>query len=96
MADKVKLAFIGSGGIVRAHLEQGLKDFEDVQFVGWCDLNEETAAATASSDQFRAEISFGARQRSAERERIVAALRKRGSATSSGSNFAKAIESGKL
>ena len=59
-------------------------------------FNEETAAATASSDQFRAEISFGARQRSAERERIVAALRKRGSATSSGSNFAKAIESGKL
>ena len=31
-----------------------------------------------------------------ERARIVAALRARGSATSSGSNFAKAIESGKL
>ncbi|MGQ9629377.1 MAG: Gfo/Idh/MocA family protein [bacterium] len=45
MSDKVKLAFIGSGGIVRSHLDHGLKDFEDVQFVGWCDLNEETAAA---------------------------------------------------
>lgn len=45
MLDKVKLGFIGSGGIVQAHLAQGLKDFEDVEFVGWCDLNEETAAA---------------------------------------------------
>ena len=45
MTDKVKLAFIGSGGIVCSHLDHGLKDFEDVQFVGWCDLNEETAAA---------------------------------------------------
>ena len=44
MLDKVKLGFIGSGGIVRTHLAQGLKDFEDVEFVGWCDLNEETAA----------------------------------------------------
>ena len=45
MAEKVKLAFVGSGGIVRSHLEQGLKDFADVEFVGWCDLNAETAAA---------------------------------------------------
>ncbi len=45
MSDKVRLAFIGCGGIVRAHLEHGLKDFADVEFVGWCDLNEETAAA---------------------------------------------------
>jgi predicted dehydrogenase len=45
MKDKVKLAFIGSGGIVRSHLEQGLKDFPDVEFAGWCDLNPETAAA---------------------------------------------------
>ncbi len=45
MSDKVKLAFIGSGGIVRSHLEHGLKHFEDVEFVGWCDLNPETAAA---------------------------------------------------
>ncbi len=45
MPDKVKLGFIGSGGIVKAHLEQGLKDFKDVAFVGWCDLDEGTAAA---------------------------------------------------
>lgn len=45
MPDKVKLGFIGSGGIVDSHLEQGLKDFKDVEFVGWCDLNEATAAA---------------------------------------------------
>jgi predicted dehydrogenase len=44
MGDKVKLGFIGSGGIVRGHLDQGLKNFEDVEFVGWCDLNEATAA----------------------------------------------------
>jgi predicted dehydrogenase len=41
----VKIAFIGSGGIVQSHLDQGLKQFEDVEFVGWCDLNEETAEA---------------------------------------------------
>lgn len=45
MTDKVRLGFIGSGGIVSGHLEHGLKNFEDVEFVGWCDLNEETAAA---------------------------------------------------
>jgi len=43
--DKVRLAFIGAGGIVSAHLNQGLKDFPDVRFVGWCDLNEASAAA---------------------------------------------------
>jgi len=43
--EKVRLAFIGSGGIVRSHLEHGLKDFEDVAFVGWCDLSPDTAAA---------------------------------------------------
>jgi myo-inositol 2-dehydrogenase/D-chiro-inositol 1-dehydrogenase len=45
MTDQVKLAFIGSGGIVRSHLDQGLKGFPDVEFAAWCDLNEETAAA---------------------------------------------------
>ena len=45
MADKVKLAFIGSGGIVRSHLDQGLKDFPDVAFAGWCDLVPEVAQA---------------------------------------------------
>ena len=45
MARKVKLGFIGSGGIVRGHLENGLKDFPDVEFAAWCDLNAETAEA---------------------------------------------------
>jgi len=45
MADQVKLAFIGCGTIVQAHLNQGLLDFPDVQFVGFCDLNSETAEA---------------------------------------------------
>lgn len=45
MTEKVKLAFIGSGGIVRSHLDQGLKSFPDVEFAAWCDLNEEPAAA---------------------------------------------------
>ena len=62
MAEKVKLAFIGSGGIVRAHLEQGLKDFEDVQFVGWCDLNEETAAARREQVGDQGEIYTDARK----------------------------------
>jgi len=45
MVDRIKLAFIGSGNIVRSHLEQGLKDFVDVEFVGWCDLDEGVARA---------------------------------------------------
>lgn len=45
MANNVNIAFIGSGGIVQSHLDQGLKEFEDVKFVGWCDLNERTAQA---------------------------------------------------
>jgi len=45
MPGKVKLGFIGCGGIVQGHLEQGLKNFPDVEFVGWCDINESAAAA---------------------------------------------------
>jgi len=45
MTDKVRLGFIGSGGIVRTHLEHGLRSFPDVEFAAWCDLNPETAAA---------------------------------------------------
>ena len=41
--DKVKLGFIGCGGIVETHLNHGLKDFPDVEFVGWCDLNPKVA-----------------------------------------------------
>jgi predicted dehydrogenase len=58
----VKLAFIGSGGIVRSHLEQGLKDFEDVEFVGWCDLVEETAAARREQVGGRGEVYTDARR----------------------------------
>jgi predicted dehydrogenase len=45
MPSKVKLGFIGSGGIVHGHLEHGLKNFPDVVFAGWCDLNAQTAEA---------------------------------------------------
>jgi myo-inositol 2-dehydrogenase/D-chiro-inositol 1-dehydrogenase len=62
MSDKVKLAFIGSGGIVRSHLDQGLKDFDDVEFVAWCDLNEETAAARRDQVGGQGQIFTDARQ----------------------------------
>jgi predicted dehydrogenase len=62
MADKVKLAFIGSGGIVRSHLDQGLKGFVDVEFVGWCDLIAETAAARREQAGGQGAIYTDARQ----------------------------------
>lgn len=43
MPPKVRLAFIGCGGVVAGHLDAGLKDFPDVEFVGWCDVNEGAA-----------------------------------------------------
>lgn len=62
MVDRIKLGFIGSGGVVREHLDQGLKEFEDVQFVGWCDLNEETAAARREQVGGQGEIYTDARK----------------------------------
>ena len=56
MGDRVKLGFIGSGGIVRSHLEQGLEGFDDVEFVGWCDLDLETASARRDQVGGRGEI----------------------------------------
>ena len=56
MTDKIKLGFIGSGGIVKSHLAQGLKDFDDVDFVGWCDLNAETAAERKEEVGGRGEV----------------------------------------
>jgi predicted dehydrogenase len=56
MADKVKLGFIGAGGIVKKHLEQGLSGFDDVEFVGWCDLNAETAEACRAQVGGRGEV----------------------------------------
>ena len=62
MAKKVKLGFIGSGGIVRAHLEHGLKDFPDVEFAGWCDINPETAAARREQVGGKGEVFADARE----------------------------------
>jgi len=62
MSDKVKLGFIGSGGIVRSHLDQGLKTFDDVEFVGWCDLNPGTAAARREQVGGQGEIYTDARE----------------------------------
>jgi predicted dehydrogenase len=62
MTDKVRLGFIGSGGIVRSHLEQGLKNFADVEFAAWCDLNEETAAARRAQVGGQGAIYTDARQ----------------------------------
>ena len=61
MSDKVRLGFVGCGGIVRSHLEQGLKDFDDVEFAGWCDLNEETAAARKAQVGGQGEVFTDAR-----------------------------------
>ncbi len=62
MADKIKLGFIGSGGIVKSHLEHGLRDFADVEFVGWCDLNESTAAARRQEVGGRGKVYTDARK----------------------------------
>ncbi|RKY58359.1 MAG: hypothetical protein DRP94_06590 [Candidatus Latescibacterota bacterium] len=62
MAEEVKLAFIGCGGITRSHLEQGLKNFEDVQFVGWCDVDEKAAAARREQVGDRGEVYTDARR----------------------------------
>ena len=62
MSDKVRLGFIGSGGIVRQHLDHGLKDFDDVDFVAWCDLNAETAAERRAQVGGRGDVYTDARQ----------------------------------
>jgi myo-inositol 2-dehydrogenase/D-chiro-inositol 1-dehydrogenase len=62
MKEKVRLGFIGSGGIVRSHLEQGLKDFPDVEFAAWCDLVPETAAARREQVGGQGEIYTDARE----------------------------------
>lgn len=41
---KAKIAFIGSGGIAMSHLSN-LKDYKDVELVGFCDVNEQTLEA---------------------------------------------------
>jgi predicted dehydrogenase len=47
--DKVKVAFIGVGGIARAHLNN-LQGFSDVEFVAMCDVDE--SRANSAADQF--------------------------------------------
>ena len=47
MSTKLKLAFVGTGNIARLHLE-GLVNFDDVELVGFCDVNEEAAGSAAA------------------------------------------------
>jgi predicted dehydrogenase len=76
MSKKVRLGFIGCGGIVRAHLDQGLKDFPDVDFVGWCDLDPDTAEARREQGGGKGEIFTDARKmiRSAGPDAVFIAL----------------------
>lgn len=54
--EKIKLAVIGCGNITRAHLEDGLKRFEDVVFVGWCDVQQKNAWACRALVGDRGEV----------------------------------------
>ncbi|MEO2003302.1 MAG: Gfo/Idh/MocA family oxidoreductase [Candidatus Poribacteria bacterium] len=47
MADKVRVGFIDTGGIAGNHLGN-LKDFDDVEFVGMCDVAKDRADARAA------------------------------------------------
>jgi myo-inositol 2-dehydrogenase/D-chiro-inositol 1-dehydrogenase len=56
MSDRVGLGFIGCGGVIRGHLDQGLKDFDDVEFVGWCSKSGKTAEARREQVGGRGEV----------------------------------------
>ncbi|MCX8095853.1 MAG: Gfo/Idh/MocA family oxidoreductase, partial [Caldisericia bacterium] len=43
---KVRIGFIGCGGIARAHMER-LAKLENVEFVGMCDIEKEKAEELA-------------------------------------------------
>jgi len=47
MPSKLKLAFVGAGGIARSHLG-GLVKLEDVELAGFCDVNKEAAGSAAT------------------------------------------------
>lgn len=47
MADKVRVGFIGTGGIAGNHLGN-LKGFDDIEFVGMCDVAKDRAEARAA------------------------------------------------
>ncbi len=53
MADKVKLALVGAGGMANGVHYPSLKEMEDVEMVGLCDLVEDKLNATA--DKFEIE-----------------------------------------
>ncbi len=56
MKDRIKLAFIGCGGITKIHLDHGLAKFDDVDFVGWCDPNEANSQARREQAGGKGEI----------------------------------------
>ena len=65
MAKKVKLAFIGCGGIAAHHLSAemgGLGQFPDVEFVGWCDVNEAAAEARRAQVGDRGDVYTNAKK----------------------------------
>jgi predicted dehydrogenase len=45
--DKVKLGFIGTGGMASAHMRNLTEDFEDVEFCAMCDISEDRAKQCA-------------------------------------------------
>ena len=45
--DKVKLGFIGTGGMAGAHMRNLKDNFEDVEFCAMCDISEDRAKARA-------------------------------------------------
>jgi myo-inositol 2-dehydrogenase / D-chiro-inositol 1-dehydrogenase len=44
---KIRVGFIGCGGITQLHLKHGLAKFPDVEFAGWCDVNLDAANTLA-------------------------------------------------
>lgn len=55
--ERVRVAFIGVGGIARAHLNN-LKNFPDVELVAMCDIDESRAKSAAESFGGRAYTDF--------------------------------------
>ena len=45
--DKVKLGFIGTGGMAGAHMRNLKDNFEDVEFCAMCDISEDRSKGRA-------------------------------------------------
>ena len=45
--DKVKLGFIGTGGMASAHMRNLKENFDDVEFSAMCDISEDRAKQRA-------------------------------------------------